>query len=138
MSDFGLLGSDGAFKANLMNLRNRRQEIIAANVANADTPNYKARRLEFEDVLRDAMPAHGELPMARTGANHLPAAITFPIDANLQEIETPIPKGDKNSVDLEQEMARQSANQLLYNYAAQSMGGQINQLRMIIQGNASQ
>lgn len=137
MADFGLLGNEGAFKANLMNLRNRRQEMIAANIANADTPGYKARRLEFEDVFRDSMPPSDQLPMMRTTSHHLPITPTLPITGEMQEVETPIPKKDKNSVDLEQEMARQSANQLLYNYAAQSMSGQINQMRMIIQGNPS-
>lgn len=138
MADYGLLGSGGAFKANLMDLRQRRQEMIAANIANADTPGYKARRLEFEDLLRDSLPPPDELPMARTSGSHMPVALKLPLEGDLQEVETPIPKKDQNSVDLEQEMARQSANQLLYNYAAQSMGGQISQLRMIIQGNASQ
>ncbi|MEO5333553.1 MAG: flagellar basal body rod protein FlgB [Magnetococcus sp. YQC-5] len=137
MAEFGLLGSGGAFKANLMNLRHRRQEIIAANIANADTPGYKARRLEFEDVLRDSMPPPDELPMAHTTRTHLPTQAIPPIEGDLQEVEIPIPKRDKNSVDLEQEMARQSANQLLYNYAAQSMNAQINQMRMIIQGNST-
>ncbi|MBF0614808.1 MAG: flagellar basal body rod protein FlgB [Magnetococcales bacterium] len=138
MAEFGLLGGDGAFKANLMNLRHRRQEIIASNIANVDTPGYKARRLEFEDVLRDSMPVGDELPMARTARPHMPMGLHFPMEGDLQEVETPIPKGDQNSVDLEQEMARQSANQLLYNYAAQSMNGQINQLRMVIQGSSGQ
>ncbi|MBF0214809.1 MAG: flagellar basal body rod protein FlgB [Magnetococcales bacterium] len=138
MADFGLLGSDGAFKANLMNLRHRRQEIIASNIANVDTPGYKARRLEFEDVLRDSMPLGDELPMARSSRHHMPVSLQMPVEGELQEIETPIPKGDQNSVDLEQEMARQSANQLLYNYAAQSMNSQITQMRMVIQGSTSQ
>ncbi|MBF0628255.1 MAG: flagellar basal body rod protein FlgB [Magnetococcales bacterium] len=138
MADFGLLGGEGAFKANLMNLRNRRQEIIASNIANVDTPGYKARRLEFEDVLRESMPVGDELPMARTGRQHMPMPRQFPMEGEMQEVETMIPKGDQNSVDLEQEMARQSANQLLYNYAAQSMSGQVSQLRMVIQGSNGQ
>ncbi|MEO5346303.1 MAG: flagellar basal body rod protein FlgB [Magnetococcus sp. YQC-9] len=138
MADFGLLGNEGAFKSNLMNLRHRRQEIIASNIANVDTPGYKARRLEFEDVLRDSMPVGDELPVARTARGHMPMGMHMPIEGELQEVETSIPKGDQNSVDLEQEMARQSANQLLYNYAAQSMNSQISQMRMVIQGSTSQ
>ncbi|MBF0260930.1 MAG: flagellar basal body rod protein FlgB [Magnetococcales bacterium] len=138
MAEFGLLGNEGAFKSNLMNLRHRRQEIIASNIANVDTPGYKARRLEFEDVLRDSMPVGDELPVARTARQHMPMAMHIPVEGELQEVETAIPKGDQNSVDLEQEMARQSANQLLYNYAAQSMNSQISNLRMVIQGGSSQ
>ena len=127
-----LLGTGGAFMQNLLNLRQKRQEIIGANVANADTPGYKAKRLEFEDALKEAMPVPGKLPMMRTSAQHLPVPFED-ISGNLQPVESVIPKGDKNSVDLESEMARQAANQLLYNYAAQSMASQISKLRNVIQ-----
>ena len=135
MSDFGLLGQSGAYKANLLDLRQRRQEIIASNVANADTPGYKARRFEFENVLKESLPPRDALPMARTRSGHLPTGYVGPVAGELQEVETSIPKGDGNSVDMEQEMAQQAANQLLYNYAAQVLGGQIGTMRMLIDGN---
>ncbi|MEO5340452.1 MAG: flagellar basal body rod protein FlgB [Magnetococcus sp. MYC-9] len=135
MAELSLLGPAGAFKANLLDLRQRRQEIIASNVANADTPGYKARRFEFEDVLKESLPPRDELPMARTAPKHLPKGYVEPVAGELQEVETSIPKGDGNSVDMEQEMTQQAANQLLYNYAAQSLSGQIGAMRMMIQGN---
>ncbi len=135
MAGFGLLGPTGAFKANLMELRSRRQDIIAANVANADTPGYKARRLDFEEAMREALPTPGgQLAMSHTHGRHMPAAASGPIPGEVKEVETPIPKGDQNSVDLEQEMARQTANQLLYNFAAQSLRGQITHMRTVIDG----
>ncbi|MEO5364773.1 MAG: flagellar basal body rod protein FlgB [Magnetococcus sp. WYHC-3] len=134
MSEFSLLGTSGAFKARILDLRHQRQELIAANIANADTPGYKAQRLDFESELKNAMPAPGELPMSRTSAGHIPVAHPLPGPGEMQAVEIPIPRGDKNSVDLEQEMARQSANQLLYNYAAQSLGSQIQELRLVIDG----
>ena len=134
MAEFGLLGASGAYKTNLLNLRQQRQEIIAVNVANSDTPGYKARRLEFEDALKASLPPRDALPMARTSRQHLPMPYAEPVIGEIQAVETPIPKGDRNSVNMEQEMARQTANQLLYNYAAQSISGQIGSLRMIIDG----
>jgi flagellar basal-body rod protein FlgB len=133
MAGSELLGPIGAFKENLLDLRHRRQELIAANVANVDTPGYKARRLEFEAELQAAMPARDELAMARTTVGHLPMGF-MAMEGEVQAVETMIPKGDGNSVNLEQEMAQQSANQLLYNYAAQSLNGQIGSLRMVISG----
>ncbi len=134
MSDYGLLGRAGAFKANLMDLRQRRQDIIAANVANADTPGYKAKRIEFEEEMLRAYPPPDQLAMSRTNGKHIPIPFGEPVPGEVQAVETPIPKGDKNSVDLESEMARQTANQLLYNYATQSLNGQINTMRMMIDG----
>lgn len=135
MAEFGLLGASGTFKANLLDLRQQRQEIIATNVANADTPGYKARRLEFEDVLKNALPPRDALPMAQTNHRHMPIPYAGPVSGTIQAVETSIPKGDGNSVNMEQEMARQTANQLLYNYAAQSISGQIGSLRMVIDGS---
>ncbi|MBF0455757.1 MAG: flagellar basal body rod protein FlgB [Magnetococcales bacterium] len=136
MSNFGLLGSAGAFKANLLDLRQRRQDVIAANVANADTPGYKAKRVNFEEEMLRAYPPPDQLPMARTSGKHIPIPFGEPVAGEVQAVETPIPKGDKNSVDLEQEMARQTANQLLYNYATQSLNGQISKMRMMIDGQS--
>ncbi|MBF0447747.1 MAG: flagellar basal body rod protein FlgB [Magnetococcales bacterium] len=134
MSGYGLLGETGAFKANLLNLRQQRQDIVAANVANADTPGYKAKRLNFEEEMLRAFPPPDQLAMSRTSGKHIPIPFGEPVAGELQAVETPIPKGDKNSVDLEQEMARQTANQLLYNYATQSLTGQIKTMRMMIDG----
>lgn len=52
-----------------LQLRARRADILAANLANADTPNYKARDIDFATALGQA--SGSELPMARTSANHL-------------------------------------------------------------------
>ncbi|PJF46267.1 MAG: flagellar basal body rod protein FlgB, partial [Candidatus Thermofonsia Clade 3 bacterium] len=59
------LDSDLAFVANALKLRAQRQAVLAANLANADTPNYKARDLDFASALRDAM-GSGALPLTRT------------------------------------------------------------------------
>ncbi|MBF0400139.1 MAG: flagellar basal body rod protein FlgB [Magnetococcales bacterium] len=136
MDELSLLGHGAAFKANLLDLRQKRQEVITSNVANADTPGYKARRFEFEDALKESMPPRDELAMARTAPQHLPMGYAGQVTGEVQEVETSIPKGDGNSVDLEQEMAQQTANQLLYNYAAQSLSGHIGMMRMLISGNA--
>ncbi|MBF0308857.1 MAG: flagellar basal body rod protein FlgB [Magnetococcales bacterium] len=137
MPGFGLLGVDGAYKKNLMDLRQRRQEIIGANIANADTPGYKAKRLDFEDELKKSLPAVDEMAMARTDGRHMPVPFFEPSDGEQQAVEIPIPRGDRNSVDVEQEMARQSANQLLYNYAGQALSSQISELRMVIDGGGA-
>jgi flagellar basal-body rod protein FlgB len=58
-----------AFVQNALNLRARRHEILAGNIANSDTPNYKARDLDFSAALKNAMGADGgPLKLARTMA----------------------------------------------------------------------
>ena len=52
-----------------MPLRDQRMKLIASNLANADTPNYKARDIAFDDVLRQA--AGTAAPLQTTDARHM-------------------------------------------------------------------
>lgn len=53
------------------NLRAYRQELLASNIANADTPNYKARDIDFKSALDEAVAGRGAFAMARTSSRHL-------------------------------------------------------------------
>jgi flagellar basal-body rod protein FlgB len=59
--------------ADAINLRSRRARLLADNLANADTPNYKARDLDFKDALSQARQNSGAT-MQQTHASHLPLA----------------------------------------------------------------
>ena len=47
------------FHQTALRVRNQRQEILASNIANADTPNYKARDLDFESAFAQALKQNG-------------------------------------------------------------------------------
>jgi flagellar basal-body rod protein FlgB len=53
------------------NLRAYRQELLASNIANADTPNYKARDIDFKSALEGAMAGRPAFAMSRTSPRHL-------------------------------------------------------------------
>ena len=59
-----------------LGLRAYRQELLASNIANADTPNFKAREIDFKSSLNAALggSAATQLPLAQTAAGHLPAS----------------------------------------------------------------
>ncbi|MEM6823963.1 MAG: FlgB family protein [Pseudomonadota bacterium] len=82
----------------------RRQERVAENVANADTPGYRARDLEdFQSYYA----ARGEAHMHATRAGHVPtASFGTPAGAVIDTRTEPSPNG--NSVSLEAEMVRQA------------------------------
>lgn len=63
-----------SFNRNALNLRSYRQELLASNIANADTPHFKARDIDFKSALTDMMAgkAQGSLDLARTSPRHLP------------------------------------------------------------------
>lgn len=60
-------------KRTALNARAYRQELLASNIANADTPNYKARDIDFKGALEGALAgrAEGSLRLARTSSRHL-------------------------------------------------------------------
>ena len=62
--------SVGALNTSL-NLRLVNQNLIASNIANADTPGYKAKAIEFERALRDALAISDQMPMMETNPNHM-------------------------------------------------------------------
>lgn len=56
-----------------LGIRAQRQELLASNIANADTPHYKARDIDFRSALEGVLSgrADGDLAMRRTSAGHL-------------------------------------------------------------------
>lgn len=67
------LDNDLRFMRTAMNVRAYRQELLASNIANADTPNFKARDVDFKSALDNAMMGKkdGPLEMATTQAGHI-------------------------------------------------------------------
>lgn len=61
------------FSRQALNLRSYRQELLASNIANADTPHYKARDFDFKSALRATLGANSgsDVQLARTTAGHL-------------------------------------------------------------------
>ena len=92
-----------------------RQEAIAQNLANVDTPGYKALEVSFEDQLRTALTRTDSLPMRVTRPKHLtgPATSDAVRPALIRRTGT-VSRADGNNVDPEAEMAALAENQLTY------------------------
>jgi flagellar basal-body rod protein FlgB len=108
-----------AFIQSALNLRARRQEILAANIANSDTPNYKARDMDFVAALKNAMgTAGGALAMAKTAARHLDAAGSGAgVGAGHVKFRAAIqPSLDGNTVDADVERAHFADNAMHYQF----------------------
>ncbi len=102
-----------------LDLRAQKQQVIAGNIANAETPGYKARKLNFEANLRNAMNSP-EMAARTTSAKHFPVG-TSGISAVHGTItrQTGQAFGDGNTVSLDDEMLSLAENQLLYETASQ-------------------
>ena len=104
------------FQAQALSLRSERQRLIASNIANADTPGYQAREINFADALRNAtgngqpaatlaasQPGH----ITNNGANGLTVSTLMyasPSQTNL----------DRNTVDMDRERASFADNAIKY------------------------
>lgn len=95
-----------------LGFRAQRAEVLANNIANADTPHYKARDLDFASVLAEqsGKSARDQAGLNRTNSRHIPAE-GFPVgDAGLA-YRTPMqPSIDQNTVDLQIEQSNYAEN----------------------------
>ncbi|MDH4246853.1 MAG: flagellar basal body rod protein FlgB [Deltaproteobacteria bacterium] len=118
-----------------LDFRSRRNNVLASNVANVETPGYKAKDLVFEQALGQAMASTEPGPLQVTNSKHLDGRNLVPL-AGVQplEIRTSNPVGslDDNSVDLEREMAKLAENQVLYQGLTQMISHKFLQLRASI------
>lgn len=115
----GLFANHIHLTSRVLDMRLERQNLVTGNIANVDTPDYKARRLEFEDKLQQALNLDARGKMTRTQKSHMPAVFSadgFQGDG-LQEFKPRHVYGE-DSVDMDKEMAIMSKNGLMYNALA--------------------
>jgi flagellar basal-body rod protein FlgB len=93
--------------------RARRAGVLAANLANADTPNYKARDIDFGATL-EAAGTQADLALATTSAAHLGGADSMPPGGELKYRIPYQPSLDGNTVETPIEMAAFSENAVRY------------------------
>jgi flagellar basal-body rod protein FlgB len=119
-----------------LKLRAQRMELLSSNLANADTPNYKARDIDFRNVLAEYQtetPAQGTT-LRTTNARHLGGDGGAPVgDA---QYRNPLqPSIDGNTVDPQIEKAKFMENALQYQATLSFIDGRIKTLRKAIRGD---
>jgi flagellar basal-body rod protein FlgB len=125
------------FNAAALLLRSERARILAANMANADTPHYKARDFDFRQALQNATAATAAVPApaARTHPAHLPLASQAGSRTAALQYRIPAqPALDGNSVDLDLERAAFADNAVRYEAGLRFINGQIRTLTLAING----
>lgn len=126
-----------AFHHQALGLRAHRQQVLAANIANADTPNYKARDIDFSSALKNAIAGRGGdgLEMARTSGRHLaggaasgPAPLMYRRDTQSAV--------DGNTVDMDIERSQFAENAIYYEAGISFIGGRLRTMLSAIQGQS--
>lgn len=106
-----------SFEQTALRVRQQRQEVLASNIANADTPGYKARDINFRQALEAAVGSSPRLPdtqLALTSSRHIPGAATS-TQANPLLYRQPLqPRLDGNTVDMDVERVQFADNTARY------------------------
>jgi flagellar basal-body rod protein FlgB len=126
------------FQEAALNLRAWRQEVLASNIANADTPNYKARDIDFSAQLRAAVAGTREgepAKLATTDSRHIGAAPPGSTDPAGLKYRIPYQASvDGNTVEMDQERAQFADNAVRYETSLTVLGMRIKSLLSAIQG----
>ncbi|MNT31088.1 Flagellar basal body rod protein FlgB [compost metagenome] len=103
-------------------MRQIRNNVISSNIANAETPGYHAKKMDFEEALSRALDTDGLRSLNTSNAGHFGAGGASIGKTGLADIyENPegAINNDGNTVDLEKEMSALSENAITYKAALQ-------------------
>jgi flagellar basal-body rod protein FlgB len=127
------LSDDLAVFSKALNLRTQRHQALASNVANADTPNYKARDIDFQDAMKNAVAG---IKLATTAPAHLPST-QAPGSATLQYRADTQSAVDGNTVDMDVERAQLTDNALQYQVLTQLVSDQFRGMKEALASSQS-
>lgn len=132
------------FHGEALALRAERQQVLASNIANVDTPNYKARDFDFGQALRQAAAGQATAAGAPVRAGATTTVAWLPLNASGQAGTTGTqlawrvpeqPSIDGNTVDLDRERAGFADNSLRYEATLRFINGNVRNLLSAIRGD---
>ncbi|MFZ4831964.1 flagellar basal body rod protein FlgB [Rouxiella sp. Mn2063] len=125
------------FQQEALNLRAQRQEILSANIANADTPGFQARDIDFASQLQKVMEqgrASGSgISLSLTSAHHIPAQNIQAPDLDLLFRVPDQPSVDGNTVDMDRERTNFADNSVRYQTDLTVLGAQVKGMMSVLQ-----
>jgi flagellar basal-body rod protein FlgB len=119
-----------------LDLRSLNQRVLSANIANMDTPKYKAFELMVEEEINRTRLPSRSIQLVRTNPNHFSIKM-IPIDkVKLKAADPPAfsLRGDGNTVDVDRTMGTLAENTILYRTAAQIISDKLKGLLNVIRG----
>lgn len=129
------LDSTFRFYQDAANLRAHRQQLIASNIANADTPQYKARDIDFNTALQGALTGGGPAVMLATSApSHIAPATGASGGAPLLYRSAVQGSVDGNTVDMDVERSQFADNAIHYEANLTFISNQIRMMQSVLQG----
>ncbi|MDU4959915.1 MAG: flagellar basal body rod protein FlgB [Sporomusaceae bacterium] len=114
-----------------------RHKVIADNIANVNTPQFKRSEVQFEDVLREKLDASTEkrLPLAMTHERHLNRpGQSNPDLLRIRTVTENSFRTDGNNVDIDVEMANMAKNTIYYDATVQQLSRYFSSIKSVING----
>jgi len=108
----------------------RRHDLIASNISNVDTPGYRAKDVEFQSALAQALESDHQLDLATTNPRHIDLGMN-----SAQRIDSVEDKGAWNGynwVNIDKEMNRLAENNLIYRTSVETLLRRIAILKEVI------
>lgn len=105
-----------------------KQKTISNNLANVDTPGYKAKETVFNQELKRSLQAH------RTDQRHFSFSTGSSSSFYVKEEANTVMNHNGNNVDVDKEMAELAKNQLYYQTLVQRINGKLNSIKMVVKG----
>lgn len=122
------------FQGEALQLRAQRQQVLSANIANADTPGYKAVDFDFARALRENLGNSTRVAQRTSAPGHLVAPSASSATPAPSESDSVQPAQDANTVDMDKERARIADNAVRYEATLKFLNGKIRTLLSAIQG----
>ena len=122
-----------------LQFRSERARVLASNLSNADTPNFKARDIDFAEVMkgfRSDGPEAPRMQMATTNSRHISLGGGSGAGGDLLYRNPYQPTLDGNTVEAEVEQGNFARNAVQYQASLMFLSGKIRGLREAIQGGA--
>jgi flagellar basal-body rod protein FlgB len=139
MSTNGLFRNTISLLERSLNLRSLQHRVLASNIANMDTPNYKAVELAVAEEMNRNHDSGSGIQLVQTRPGHLPLKPN-PVDHLKLKVAKPPDfslRGDGNTVDLDRTMGKLAENTLLYKTAAQILSKKFSGLKNAIKGGGN-
>lgn len=120
--------------ASALNFRKARQEIISSNIANAETPGYKSKRLEFEEALSRALDIDGHQSLKAEDERHFNVGSGGfnNLSPDVIQDSNGVVNENGNTVNVEDEMVRMNENTVLYNALVQLVNKKMGIMKYVL------
>jgi flagellar basal-body rod protein FlgB len=117
---------------NALNYSSTKQKVIAQNISNADTPNYKSKEVSFKSALQSAVDQ--SKTTRKTDVRHYDLKGTTSSGVSIRTNQSTSYNNNGNNVDIDKEMSELATNQIYYNALVERINGKFQTLQSVIRG----